>query len=59
MHLGIDGAYLEGSYYELQYGTERAACLDWGAPAEDVKGALNALTPTDARVDMASATTAS
>ena len=32
--LALDGAYLEGSYYELQYGTERAACLDWGAPTE-------------------------
>ncbi|KAH8056139.1 RNA polymerase II transcription regulator recruiting protein [Aureococcus anophagefferens] len=36
-----------------QRGTERAARLDWGAPAEDVQGALNALTLTDARVDIA------
>ncbi|KAH8056449.1 RNA polymerase II transcription regulator recruiting protein [Aureococcus anophagefferens] len=49
----LDGAYLDGSYYELQRGTERAARLDWGAPAEDVQGALNALTLTDARVDIA------
>ena len=48
----LDGAYLDGSYYELQRGTERAARLDWGAPAEDVQGALNALTLTDARVDI-------
>ncbi|EGB08956.1 hypothetical protein AURANDRAFT_63500 [Aureococcus anophagefferens] len=52
VHLALDGAYIEGSYYELQYDTERAACLDWGAPAEDVQGALNALTLTDARVDI-------
>ncbi|KAK7242418.1 hypothetical protein SO694_00158022 [Aureococcus anophagefferens] len=52
VHTALDGAYLDGSYYELQRGTERAARLDWGAPAEDVQDALNTLTLTDARVDI-------
>ena len=29
VHTALDGAYLDGSYYELQRGTERAARLDW------------------------------